>query len=147
MEPPVSNNVLIPSGTTGLPKAAYNDHSRFLDIIDHPHCYVFLVIPDSTWGATWQPLVVESPLRTESTQRCPCELYFDRHIDHQYHQRVKPSKWNIPNHAHSSRTLIVITKVMKRTTPDRCNPPGTTPLLCGLGWVPPSVLAALSYSG
>ena len=37
MESSVSNNVLIPSGTTGLPKAAYNDHSRFLDIIDH-HC-------------------------------------------------------------------------------------------------------------
>ena len=27
-----------PSGTTGLPKAAYNDHSRFVHIIDHHHC-------------------------------------------------------------------------------------------------------------
>ena len=29
-KPFVFNNVLIPSGTTGLPKAAYNDHSRFI---------------------------------------------------------------------------------------------------------------------
>ena len=34
-----------------------------------------LVIQDSTWEATWRPLAVESPLRTESTQRCPCESF------------------------------------------------------------------------
>ena len=83
MESSVSNNVLIPSGTTGLPKAAYNDHSRFLDIIDH-HCNDFDV--DFFWSSQI--------------------LYGEQHGDlwlwsHHWRQ-------NLHNDAHVSCTLIII---------------------------------------